>query len=137
MSSRPSPRKSSLSGSSPVTPPQAETIETKPTPAATPAAADKPAAAPVTRKTEEPSTSGKKKWRHKVSFYQDPADTDRVRGAILYTMTTEGNRNLSQFVNDAVMAKVEELEAKYNHGEPFPAVGARELPQGGAAAAGE
>lgn len=134
---RPSPRKSSLSGSSPVAPPQAETIETKPTPAAAPEAAAKPAAANVTRKAEEPSTSGKKKWRHKVSFYQDPADTDRVRGAILYTMTTEGNRNLSQFVNDAVMAKVEELEAKYNHGEPFPAVGARELPQGGAAAAGE
>ncbi|MDK9676590.1 MULTISPECIES: ParB family protein [Propionibacteriaceae] len=134
---RPSPRKSSLSGSSPVAPPPAETPETKPTPAAAPAAAAKPAAAPVTRKAEEPSTSGKKKWRHKVSFYQDPADTDRVRGAILHTMVQEGNRNLSQFVNDAVMAKVEELEAKYNHGEPFPAVGARELPQGGAAAAGE
>lgn len=128
---RPSPRKSSLSGSSPVAPPPAETPETKPTPAAT------RAAAPVTRKAEEPSTSGKKKWRHKVSFYQDPADTDRVRGAILHTMVQEGSRNLSQFVNDAVMAKVEELEAKYNHGEPFPAVGARELPQGGAAAAGE
>lgn len=134
---RPSPRKSPLSGSSPVAPPPAETPETKPTPAAAPAAAAKPAAAPVTRKAEEPSTSGKKKWRHKVSFYQDPADTDRVRGAILHTMVQEGNRNLSQFVNDAVMAKVEELEAKYNHGEPFPAVGARELPQGGAAAAGE
>jgi len=134
---RPSPRKSSLSGSSPVAPPPAETPETKPAPAAAPAAAAKPAAAPVTRKAEEPSTSGKKKWRHKVSFYQDPADTDRVRGAILHTMVQEGNRNLSQFVNDAVMAKVEELEAKYNHGEPFPAVGARELPQGGAAAAGE
>lgn len=137
MSSRPSPRKSSLSGSSPVAPPPAETPETKPTPAAARAAAAKPVAAPVTRKAEEPSTSGKKKWRHKVSFYQDPADTDRVRGAILHTMVQEGNRNLSQFVNDAVMAKVEELEAKYNHGEPFPAVGARELPQGGAAAAGE
>lgn len=122
---RPSPRKSSLSGSSPVAPPPTETPEAKPTPAH------------VTRKAEESSTSGKKKWRHKVSFYQDPADTDRVRGAILHTMVQEGNRNLSQFVNDAVMAKVEELEDRYNHGEPFPAVGARELPQGGAAAAGK
>lgn len=129
---RPSPRKSSLSGSSPLAPPPPETPEAKSTPAAVSAAAH------VTRKAEEPSpTSGKKKWRHKVSFYQDPADTDRVRGAILHTMVQEGNRNLSQFVNDAVMAKVEELEAKYNHGEPFPAVGARELPQGGAAAAGK
>lgn len=116
MTRRPSPRKSSLSGSSPVAPP--------PT-------------VPVAGRGEKPSTSGKKKWRHKVSFYQDPADTDRVRGAILYTMTTEGNRNLSQFVNDAVMAEVRRLEAKYNQGEPFPAVGARELPQGGAAAASQ
>ena len=121
--SRPTPRKSSLSGSSPIAPPTVETPETKP-----------PAAE---RNVEEPVKSGKKTWRHKVSFYQDPADTDRVRGAILYTMTTEGNRNLSQFVNDAVMAKVVELEVKYNDGQPFPAVGARGLPQGGAAAAGE
>ncbi|MBB6335789.1 hypothetical protein HD592_002418 [Schaalia hyovaginalis] len=58
-----------------------------------------------------------------------------MRGAILYTMTSEGNRNLSQFVNDAVMAEVRRLEVKYNGGAPFPAVGPRELPQGGAAAA--
>jgi hypothetical protein len=32
------------------------------------------------------------------------------------------------------MAKVTELEEKYNDGQPFPAVAARELPQGGAAA---
>ena len=127
---RPSPRKSSLSGSSPVSPPPAETPETKPTPAA------EPTAAPVTHTAEAPSTSGKK-WRHKVSFYQDPADTDRVRGAILYTMTTEGHRNLSQFVSHAVMKEVRRLEVKYNHGEPFPAVGAREIPQGGAAATRE
>lgn len=129
--SRPTPRKSSLTGSSPVTPPTSE-IPEKQT-ATAPAAPATP-----THRTEEPTTrTGKKQWRHKVSFYQDPADTDRVRGAILYTMTTEGNRNLSQFVNDAVMARVVELENKYNHGEPFPAVGARQLPQGGAAAAGE
>lgn len=59
-----------------------------------------------------------------------PEDPARVRGAILYTMTTEGNRNLSQFVNRAVMAEVERLEAKYNNGEPFPSVGAREMPYG-------
>ena len=51
-------------------------------------------------------------------------------GAILHTMTTEGARTLSQFINDAVMAEVERLEAKYNGGKPFPSVGARELPQG-------
>lgn len=116
--SRPEPRKSSLAGSSPVTPP---------TPAAAPAA---PSPSSATSAKKPPAG----KYPAKVSFYQDPEDTDRVRGAILYTMTTEGNRNLSQFVQKAVMAEVERLEAKYNNGEPFPPVGARELPQGGAAA---
>lgn len=72
----------------------------------------------------------KRKYPAKVSFYQDPADTDRVRGAILHTMTTEGPRSLSQFIHQAVMAEVARLEHKYNDGQPFPSVGARELPQG-------
>lgn len=124
--SRPAPRKSSLAGSSPVTPP-AQT--TPPERAA--------AAAPAERTPAKQPATGQKKYAHKVSFYQDPEDTDRVRGAILYTMVSEGNRNLSQFVHRAVMAEVERLEAKYNGGQPFPAVGAREIPQGGAAAAAQ
>jgi hypothetical protein len=72
----------------------------------------------------------KRKYPAKVSFYQERADTDRIRGAILHTMATEGSRSLSQFINQAVMAEVERLERKYNGGQPFPAVGARELPQG-------
>lgn len=70
------------------------------------------------------------KYAPKVSFYQDRKDTDRVRGAILHTMVSEGPRSLSQFIHQAVMAEVERLEKKYNNGEPFPPVGARELPQG-------
>lgn len=53
-----------------------------------------------------------------------------MRGALLHTQITEGSRSLSAFINHAVMAEVERLEAKYNAGQPFPAVGARELPQG-------
>jgi len=139
---RPAPRKSSLAGSSPITPPPAsapagvdatgwtqeqhedddQVQQTRRLPA------DERAAAQAPAPRREP------KSRAKVSFYQDPADTDRVRGAILYTMTTEGSRNLSQFIHKAVMAEVERLEAKYNNGQPFPPVGARELPQGAAAA---
>lgn len=89
----------------------------------------------ATRAAASKPVDGKKKYPHKVSFYQDPEDAARVRGAILYTMITGGNRNLSHFVNRAVMAEVERLEAKYNNGEPFPSVGAREMPQRGAAAA--
>lgn len=111
---RPTPRKSSLAGSSPVTPPQ-PAAQADPVPAASVPAAP----ATATRAVAPKPADGKKKYPHKVSFYQDPEDTARVRGAILYTMTTEGNRNLSQFVNRAVMAEVERLEAKYNNGEPF------------------
>jgi hypothetical protein len=53
-----------------------------------------------------------------------------VRGALLHTQVAEGTRSLSDFVNTAVMAEVHRLEAKYNDGRPFPAVGARGLPQG-------
>jgi hypothetical protein len=72
----------------------------------------------------------KSKYPPKVSFYQDPADTARVRGAILHTQVAEGTRSLSDFINTAVMAEVHRLEAKCNDSQPFPAVGARGLPQG-------
>lgn len=133
MSNRPTPRKSSLAGSSPVTPPQAaapapEPADVRPPqPQAAGPAKQPRATAPATDKAP---TKTKPKYPPKVSFYQDPEDTARVRGAILHTMTTEGARNLSQFINQVVMAEVERLEAKYNGGEPFPAVGAREMPQG-------
>lgn len=103
-----------------------------PAPETAPAGA--PAAAP---KTERPSTSTttaktqtKPKYPPKVSFYQDPADTDRMRAAILHTMAVENYRNLSQFVDEAVREKVERLEAKYNGGQPFGSAGAGELPRG-------
>ena len=108
-----------------------------PTPAVEPAA-PAPAAAPAAApKTERPSTSPttaktqtKPKYLPKVSFYQDPADTDRMRAAILHTMAVENYRNLSQFVDEAVREKVERLEAKYNGGQPFGSAGAGELPRG-------
>jgi hypothetical protein len=101
-------------------------------PAPVPAAEDRPTRArPQSSAAGEAEVGeGKPKYRHKVSFYQDREDTDRVRGAILHTMTTEGSRTLSQFIHKTVMAEVERLERKYNDGQPFPAVGARELPQG-------
>lgn len=128
MSNRPAPRKSSLAGSSPVAPPAQ--------PATAPAAPVVEAAQQPTVTSEAPPAAAasparaKPKYPPKVSFYQDPEDTARVRGAILHTMTTEGARNLSQFIHQAVMAEVERLEAKYNGGQPFPPVEARGLPQG-------
>lgn len=128
MSGRPAPRKSSLAGSTPVSP--AVTTDVAPVP---PAAAADGTALPSGETATAPApavVTKAKKYPPKVSFYQDPEDTARVRGAILHTMTTEGSRNLSQFINRAVMAEVARLEAKYNNGEPFAPVGAKELPQG-------
>ena len=115
---RPPARRSSLAGASPITTPAPEVDE-----AAAPASMSTSSTC-LTRRTTTPKT------RAKVSFYQEPEDTDRVRGAILHTMTTEGSRNLTQFINAAVMREVERLEAKYNGGRPFPPIGPGELPQG-------
>lgn len=121
----PTRRKSSLSGTSPVTPQQS-------VPAAERATAEQaaPVSGPTPNRAGSSTTGQRPKYPPKVSFYQDPADTSRVRGAILHTMTTEGSRSLSQFIHHAVMTEVERLEAKYNAGQPFPPVAARELPQG-------
>lgn len=67
---------------------------------------------------------------NKVSFYQEPEDTARLRGAVLHTMIAEGHRSLSQFIIRAVMKEVQRVEDKYNEGKPFPAVAPNEMPQG-------
>lgn len=140
---RPAPRKSSLTGSSPIAPPAPAAAEPAAPAAAAPATTQagrltgppadavigKPGRGKSTAKPAATKGEGKK-YPHKVSFYQDAADTARIRGAILHTQVSEGSRSLSQFIDQAVMEKVEALEAKYNGGEPFPAIGARELPQG-------
>ena len=109
---------------------RADSDDEEQSPAPQPAPAAVEAATPARRRGSTSSKPPGTKYPPKVSFYQDREDTDRVRGAILHTMTTEGSRSLSQFINKAVMAEVERLERKYNGGKPFPPVGARELPQG-------
>jgi len=74
--------------------------------------------------------SAPRRHPNKVSFYQEPEDTARLRGAVLHTMVAEGHRSLSQFIIRAVMKEVQRVEDKYNDGKPFPAVAANEMPQG-------
>lgn len=88
---------------------------------AQPVVAQAPAAPPV------PTP---KRYPHKVSFYQDPLDTDRMRGAVLHTMAREGFRSQSDFIQRAVMREVERLEQLHNGGKPFPSVEAGEMPKG-------
>lgn len=125
MNDRPTRRKSSLTGANPVAPANSANSASPAEPVPT---AEPPQRARST--SSRADSQPPRKYPPKVSFYQDPADTSRVRGAILHTMTTEGARSLSQFIDRAVMTEVERLEAKYNAGKPFPPVAARELPQG-------
>lgn len=97
--------------------------EPAPEAATTKAAAAKDDAAPREKKPA-------KKWRHKVGVYMEPELTDRMRGAIMYTIPHEGTRTISEFINGLVERELERLEAEYNNGEPFPPLGPREVPQG-------
>lgn len=131
---RPTRRKSSLTGANPVAPAPPPEPEAATDQAATETRTVEPAQRASSGTSRATNRAGdqppKKKYPPKVSFYQDPEDTARVRGAILHTMTTEGARSLSHFIDRAVMTEVERLETKYNAGKPFRSVAARELPQG-------
>lgn len=123
---RPPRRPSALAGASafdhPVT---AEAPQEAP---AAPAAAPKAATAPQSA-AESVKRTAKEKPK-KLTIYQEPEDTDRMRGAMVGTIQHEGFKTLSKFVQEAIMEKVERLEQRYNGGEPFPAVGPGVIPAG-------
>ncbi|GAB3186101.1 hypothetical protein GCM10027060_26360 [Nesterenkonia halophila] len=123
---RPTPKKTSLNTQHPGEPPEEQpATQTAEEPPAQP-----PAAGEAPQETTGSKQTGKPKYPPKMSIYQDPADTDRIRGAIIHTMGQEGYRTLSQFVNSAVMEEVRRLEEKYNNGQPFPPVSAKGFPKG-------
>lgn len=111
--SRPSPRQSGLTGRGPIKPPQS------------------PHDAPTSAQVAGAASSKPRKYRHKVSFYQDSEDTARLRAALLAQMPQPGAaRTLTQFIDRAVMAEVQRLERELNDGKPFPGVEAGEGPRG-------
>lgn len=137
MAKRPQPRKSSLAGESLLAPRAAAQAPRAAAPGGRQEAPEnepaqqQAAAAPAAASEAKSSTTATgKTYPHKVSFYQAKADTDRVRGALVATQAQEGYRSLSEFIDATVMAEVERLEAKYNNGQPFPAVNAKRGPRG-------
>lgn len=115
--SRPTPRKSSLSGSSPITPPPSTPAPPAPEPAeqartATPASAAPARPAESVTEPQADATKKRTKYPPKLSFYQDQEDTDRIRGAIMHTIPYEGVRSLSQFLSGAAMKEVERPESQ-------------------------
>lgn len=73
-----------------------------------------------------------KAYPPKVTFYQDPETTARMRGCFEETRvkSREGDRSLSEFIHKAVMAEVERRERKYNDGAPFNSVDSGDIPRG-------
>lgn len=117
--SRPTPRRSSLAGTSPVAPPEPPA----PTAEATPAA---PVAEPASAGTRARRASG----GNKVSFYQSTEDAARMRAAILNTQAQTGVRGLSDFIARACLAEVERLDREYNAGKPWEPIGPGQIPTG-------
>lgn len=126
---RPQPRTSGLSGQSPVTPAAAA-------PTAQPAPAAKETEANTAHKKSAPAKAApadtpKSKYPPKVSFYQDPEDTTRVRGALRGVMNQpDAATNMSQFISRAVMRVVQRLEAQYDQGKLFAPVQPGGVPRG-------
>lgn len=115
---RPTPRKSTLSGRTPAAPADAPSAPAEIT-EATPTAV-----------TTQTAAKPKPKNPPKVSFYQDPDDTARLRAAFAHTHATEGYRSMSDMIDRAVMAEVARLENQHNGGQPWQPVSARNIPQG-------
>ncbi len=115
-------RRSSLSGANPVAPAPEPPADVTPTLA-------EPAAQPARQRTDQQPVQ-QRKYPPKVSFYQDPEDTARLRAAYRHTLAATSDRSLSDFITRVVMAEVERLENQYNGGHPFPSVGPGAIPQG-------
>ena len=116
--SRPERRKSSLAGTSPLTPPPVA-----PAPEAAPAA---PAAEVAPRRPAAriaPSTSGGgepgKPTRTKMNYYASTNQDGRIRAAFYAGRDRYGWRNMTDMQLQGVMGLVEELEKQLNGGEEF------------------
>lgn len=81
-----------------------------------------------TRETD--GSAAKRRYPNKASWYQDEADTKRMRAAFHATKDILGYASLSEFINAAVNDKVTGLEAKYNGGRHWLPIEAGGIPQG-------
>ena len=119
MTTPPARRKSSLVGQSPLAPPQSAAA---PVPGRDLQVAEAPAG--------HESVGKKPKYPPKVSFYQDPEDSRRLRAAYRHNLAHSEDRSLSDFINRVVMAEVQRLEDTFNNGQPFAGGQAGDVPKG-------
>lgn len=112
MSTRPEPRRSPLTGLSPITP---QTMA-----ASAPAPhTDAPARA-TTRSTSF----------DKLTIRVDSDLAGRARSAFWSTAHTTGCRSLSEWISEAIADKIHTDEAEYNAGQPYQPMPAGTIPTG-------
>lgn len=114
MSAHPERRKSSLTGSSPLTPPQPALIESAPT-----------------RQATEPTQAQVAGNYPRLNYYVDSVEqAGRIRAAFLAGRETYGWRTFTQMQKEAIMSVVEQLERELNNGQPFAPAEAGAVPPG-------
>lgn len=75
------------------------------------------------KKTAKSEEVDQEKQEKKVRLigYLYPTDNKRLRNTVVHTQNNPGpHTSLTEFVEIAVMEKIEEFEKKYNGGKPFP-----------------
>lgn len=119
---RPAPRKSSLAGTSALTPPA---------PVAPAPAAAEQAARPVARVSPPAPSTTEKPGARRMNYYVDSTEqSGRIRTAYLIGRAQYGWRSLTEFQLETIMERVESLEAELNNGEPFAPSSAGTVPAG-------
>lgn len=123
---RPAPRKSTLAGTSPLTPstPIAAPIQEAAAAPSTPAATTPPRPRRVGTKTTAEKYP-------RLNYYVDsPEEAGRIRAAFLAGRAHHGWRTFSDMQRDSVLAVVEQLERELNGGAPFTPATAGSVPSG-------
>lgn len=68
--------------------------------------------------------------RAKLQYYATEAENARIRAAFSAGRVAYGWMTLTEFQLEAVMARVEQVEAELNNGQPFDADAPRDVPRG-------
>lgn len=120
---RPDPRRrSTLAGSSGITP----------TPAAPPAAPSVPAPEPQREPASAPAQprSAAKNGSARMNYYTDTDAAGRIRSAYIAGRNKYGWRSLTEFQESTILERVQQLEAEFNNGEQFPPAAAGSVAPG-------
>lgn len=144
---RPAPRRSPLAGRSalnhPPTPTETAEVSVTPVveaphlaPAVDTAVAVETPPAPTTPKAVKTAKAPKAtpaedtEKKEQLRGYMRPTQIKRLKNTVVHTRVYGPHRNLTEFVENAVLTAVAEFEQKYNNGQPFPEAPEGSLPPG-------